>query len=86
MDGNLNPGTVNCPVVVNIDAYEGLSDAHKEAFDSSIDEAIEHYLANYGELLAKWDQILAEKTLKVMIADSVIEEFKAAAAVPARDA
>ena len=84
---NLNPGTVNCPVVVNIDAYEGLSDAHKEAFDSSIDEAIEHYLANYGELLAKWDQILAEKNVqKIMIADSVIEEFKAAAAVPARDA
>ena len=84
---NLNPGTVNCPVVVNIDAYEGLSDAHKAAFDSSIDEAIEHYLANYGELLAKWDEILAEKNVqKVMIADSVIEEFKAAAAVPARDA
>ena len=84
---NLNPGTVNCPVVVNIDAYQGLSDAHKAAFDSSIDEAIEHYLANYGELLAKWDQILAEKNVKkVMIADSVIEEFKAAAAVPARDA
>ncbi|MGB0569438.1 MAG: TRAP transporter substrate-binding protein DctP [Paracoccaceae bacterium] len=84
---NLNPGTVNCPVVVNIDAYEGLSDAHKAAFDSSIDEAIEHYLANYGELLAKWDKILAEKNVqKVMIADSVIEEFKAAAAVPARDA
>ena len=84
---NLNPGTVNCPVVVNIDAYEGLSDAHKAAFDSSIDEAIEHYLANYGELLAKWDEILAEKNVqKVMIADSVIEEFKAVAAVPARDA
>lgn len=84
---NLNPGTVNCPVVVNIDAYEGLSDAHKAAFDSSIDEAIEHYLANYGELLAKWDKILAEKNVqKVMIADSVIDEFKAAAAVPARDA
>ena len=84
---NLNPGTVNCTVVVNIDAYEGLSDAHKAAFDSSIDEAIEHYLANYGELLAKWDKILAEKNVqKVMIADSVIEEFKAAAAIPARDA
>jgi TRAP-type C4-dicarboxylate transport system substrate-binding protein len=84
---NLNPGTVNCPVVVNIDAYEGLSDAHKAAFDSSIDEAIEHYLANYGDLLAKWDKILTEKNVqKVMIADSVIEEFKAAAAVPARDA
>ena len=28
---NLNPGTVNCPVVVNIDAYESLSDDHRAA-------------------------------------------------------
>ena len=27
---NLNPGTVNCPVVVNIDAYEALSDEHQK--------------------------------------------------------
>jgi TRAP-type C4-dicarboxylate transport system substrate-binding protein len=84
---NLNPGTVNCPVVVNIDAYEGLSAAHKAAFDSSIDEAIDHYLKNYAELLGKWDAILEEKNVKkVMISPDVIEEFKAAAAVPARDA
>jgi TRAP-type C4-dicarboxylate transport system substrate-binding protein len=84
---NLNPGTVNCPVVVNIDAYEGLSAAHKAAFDSSIDEAIDHYLKNYAELLGKWDAILEEKNVKkVMISPNVIEEFKAAAAVPARDA
>ena len=84
---NLNPGTVNCPVVVNIDAYEGLSAAHKEAFDSSIDEAIAHYLDNYGELLQKWDSILVEKNVKkVMIDPAVIEDFKAAAAVPAREA
>ena len=83
----MNPGTVNCPVVVNIDAYEGLSAAHKAAFDSSIDEAIDHYLKNYAELLGKWDAILEEKNVKkVMISPDVIEEFKAAAAVPARDA
>ena len=74
-------------VVVNIDAYEGLSAAHREALDSSIDEAIAHYLKNYGELLEKWDSILVEKNVqKVMIDPAVIEEFKAAAAVPARDA
>ncbi len=28
---NLNPGTVNCPVVVNTDALEALSDEHREA-------------------------------------------------------
>ncbi len=83
---NLNPGTVNCPVVVNIEAYEALSPEHREALDSSVDEAIDHYLANYGALLEKWDGVLAEKGVqKVMIDDAVIGEFKAQAADPIRD-
>ena len=84
---NLNPGTVNCPVVVNIDAYEGLSDAHREALDSSIPEALDYYLANYGELLQKWDSVLEEKGVqKVEISDAEIEAFKAKAADPIREA
>ena len=84
---NLNPGTVNCPVVVNIDAYESLSDEHRAALDSSVDEAIAHYLDNYAELLARWDSVLAEKGVqKVEISDDVIAEFRAKAADPIRDA
>ncbi|MEL7093120.1 MAG: TRAP transporter substrate-binding protein DctP [Pseudomonadota bacterium] len=84
---NLNPGTVNCPVVVNIDAYESLSDAHRAALDSSVPEAIEHYLTNYASLLERWDSVLEEKGVqKVEIDPGVIEEFRAAAAAPARDA
>ncbi len=84
---NLNPGTVNCPVVVNIDAYESLPDAHREALDSSVPEAIEHYLANYADLLERWDSVLAEKGVeKVMFAESELEAFRAAAAAPAREA
>ncbi len=83
---NLNPGTVNCPVVVNIDAYKALSDEHRTALDGSIDEAIAHYLANYGELLAKWEEILAEKNVqKVTISDSELERFREVAG-PVRDA
>ncbi len=84
---NLNPGTVNCPVVVNIDAYEDLPDAHRAALDSSVDEALDHYLANYGELLKRWDAVLAEKGVeKVMISDEELAAFRAAAADPIRDA
>ncbi|MGR3615718.1 MAG: C4-dicarboxylate TRAP transporter substrate-binding protein [Paracoccaceae bacterium] len=84
---NLNPGTVNCPVVVNIDAYEALSDAEREALDSSIPEALDHYLANYGELLERWDSVLDEKGVaKVEIDDAVIAEFRTKAADPIRDA
>lgn len=84
---NLNPGTVNCPVVVNIDAYESLSDAERTALDSSVDEALDHYLTNYGELLQRWDAVLEEKGVKkVEIADDVIAAFRAKAADPIRDA
>jgi len=84
---NLNPGTVNCPVVVNIDAYEGLSDEHRAALDSSIPEAIDHYLANYAELLQKWETILGEKGVeKVTIDDAVLAEFRSVAADPIREA
>ncbi|MEM8578891.1 MAG: C4-dicarboxylate TRAP transporter substrate-binding protein [Pseudomonadota bacterium] len=83
---NLNPGTVNCPVVVNIDAYEDLSDEHRAALDESVPEAIEHYLANYAELLQRWDSVLEEKGVqKVTIDDAVIEEFRSTAADPIRD-
>ncbi|MBS0124967.1 TRAP transporter substrate-binding protein DctP [Thetidibacter halocola] len=83
---NLNPGTVNCPVVVNIDAYESLTDAEREALDSSIDEAIAFYLENYGELLKQWDTVLAEKNVqKVMIADEELARFQDIAGKPIHD-
>lgn len=84
---NLNPGTVNCPIVVNIDAYEALPDAHREALDSSVDEAIAFYLQNYAELLKRWDSVLAEKNVtKVTISDEQLTAFREIAAAPARDA
>lgn len=82
---NLNPGTVNCPVVVNIDAYESLSPENREALDSSIDEAIAYYLENYGKLLEQWEAILAEKNVsKIDFTPEQIEAFRAKAADPIR--
>lgn len=84
---NLNPGTVNCPVVVNTDAYEALSDSERAALDGSVDEAIAHYVANYGELLTKWDGILEEKKVtRVTVSDADLAEFRKVAADPIRDA
>jgi len=83
---NLNPGTVNCPVVVNTDAYDALSDENRAILDGSIDESIEHYLANYAELLERWDSILTEKNVKtVEIAESELAEFRTLAADPIRE-
>jgi TRAP-type C4-dicarboxylate transport system substrate-binding protein len=84
---NLNPGTVNCPVVVNIDSYNGLSDAERTALDESVDEAIAYYLENYGELLARWDTVLAEKGVeKVMISEEELDKFRSVAGKPIHDA
>ena len=74
-------------MVVNIDAYESLSDAEREALDSSVPEAIDYYLSNYGELLKRWDTVLEEKGVeKVMYSDETIAEFREKAAGPIRDA
>jgi len=83
---NLNPGTVNCPVVVNTDAYDALSDSERDALDSSVDEAIAYYLANYGELLNRWDSVLAEKGVeRVVLAEEELAKFREIAAGPIRD-
>lgn len=83
---NLNPGTVNCPVVVNTDAYNALSDEHRKVLDESVGEAIAYYLENYGKLLDKWESVLAEKGVKkVSFTDEQIAEFESKAAGSIRD-
>lgn len=83
---NLNPGTVNCPVVVNIDAYEALPEEFRAALDSSVKPALDHYIDNYNQLLAKWDGILKEKNIEVVrIPEEEIERFKTIAAEPIRE-
>ncbi len=84
---NLNPGTVNCPVVVNTDAYAALSDEHRAALNASVDGAIAHYLAYYAVLLEKWDDVLVEKGIaRVELAESELAAFREIAADPIRDA
>ncbi|SNS95551.1 TRAP transporter substrate-binding protein DctP [Antarctobacter heliothermus] len=84
---NLNPGTVNCPVVVNIDAYEALPDDQRAALDESVDEAIAYYLENYGALLKRWDEVLAEKGVtKVMLSEEELSKFRDVAGKPIHDA
>lgn len=82
---NLNPGTVNCPVVVNTDALADLSDDHREALLSSVDEALDHYIDNYnGNTMEAWGPALEERGIQqVTFSDAEIAAFKDAAAAPA---
>lgn len=82
---NLNPGTVNCPVVVNTDALNSLSDDHKAALMGSVDEALDHYLSFYNDqTMAAWGPKLDEKNIeRVTYSDAELAAFKDKVAGPA---
>ena len=84
---NLNPGTVNCPVVANIDSFNALSDEHKQALMGSIDEAYAYYVENYAKLNTKFDAALDQyKIERITYGDDELAAFKAAAGKPNWDA
>jgi TRAP-type C4-dicarboxylate transport system substrate-binding protein len=85
---NLNPGTVNCPVVVNTDALNGLSDAHRDALLSSVDEALDYYIDFYNNnTMEAWEPALDERGIeRVSFSDDELASFKDAAAAPAASA
>lgn len=82
---NLNPGTVNCPVVANTDALDALSDEHREALLGSIDEALDHYIEAYNsKTMSAWGPLLEEKGIEqITYSDSELTAFKDKVAGPA---
>ena len=85
---NLNPGTVNCPVVVNSDALAELPQEHREALLGSVDEALAHYVDNYNNNTMKaWGPALEERSIEqVTFSDAELDAFREAAAAPAATA
>jgi len=84
---NLNPGTVNCPVVANTDALNSLSDEHREALMGSIEEALDHYVDNYqNNTLEAWGPALEERGIEVISFDEEsIAKFEQSVAGPAAE-
>ena len=82
---NLNPGTVNCPVVVNTDALNALSDDNREALLGSVDEALDYYVEFYNEkTMAAWGPLLEEKGIEqITYSDAELAAFREAVAGPA---
>ena len=82
---NLNPGTVNCPVVVNTDALNALDDSEREALLGSVDEALAHYLAHYNDkTMAKWGPTLeAREIARITYTDDELAAFRESVAGPA---
>lgn len=85
---NLNPGTVNCPVVANTDALNDLPDAHRDALLGSIDEALDHYVDYYtNETMKAWGPALDERGIERISYDAdALAAFEDAVAGPAAKA
>ena len=82
---NLNPGTVNCPVVVNTDALNALSDAEREALLSSVDEALDYYIENYNtKTMSAWGPALDERGIeRITYSEEELAAFREKVAGPA---
>jgi TRAP-type C4-dicarboxylate transport system substrate-binding protein len=85
---NLNPGTSNCPIVVNSDALEGLSDTHRIALTSSIDAAVDHYVDHYTNVtMAAFEPALRERgIIELTINDQILSAIDEVVAAPVANA
>lgn len=85
---NLNPGTVNCPVVVSIDALNSLPADHRQALTSSIPKALAHYIAFYNEeTMAKWGPTLEARGIeRVSFSPDELKRLRAMVAEPTAEA
>ena len=82
---NLNPGTVNCPVVANTDALADLSDENRAALLGSVDEALAHYIDFYNnDTMARWWPALEERSInKITFSEEALAAFRERVAAPA---
>jgi TRAP-type C4-dicarboxylate transport system substrate-binding protein len=82
---NLNPGTMNCPTVVNTDALADLSDDHRSALLGSVEESLDYYIDNYnGKTMDAWGPTLEAKEIQsISYTDAELAAFKAKVAGPA---
>lgn len=77
---NLNPGSVNCPVVVNSEALADLSDAHRAALLGSVDEALDWYVEKYQVSVDKFNAKITENNIQVLtFSDTDVAAIKATA-------
>ncbi|PTW62397.1 TRAP-type C4-dicarboxylate transport system substrate-binding protein [Breoghania corrubedonensis] len=78
---NMNPGTVQCPVVMNSDAYAALPDDLKKILDESVQPAVDHYIANYETVYDRWWPTLKKQEItQVTFSDAELAALKEKAA------
>jgi len=74
---------VNCPTVVNIDAYKGLSDANRQLLTEGIDAAYTALSKAYGAAIAKYEPVAdAAGMEKIEYSAEELTAFREKAAEP----
>jgi len=75
---NLNPGTINCPIIANTNSIEELPPQYREALYNSINESLDYYVRNYEYNLSQsWEPVLQELNVeKVYFSQSEMEAFR----------
>lgn len=81
---NLNPGTANCPVVVNTDALNALPTPSRVALLSSVDEALDHFITNYEQsTMAAWENTLRDRgIIEITIDQGILNAINSEVAAP----
>ncbi|WP_025900000.1 C4-dicarboxylate TRAP transporter substrate-binding protein [Sneathiella glossodoripedis] len=83
---NLSPGANNCPVVVNIPAYNELPDQYKTLLEEAKTPAYESLFVAYEKADAKNFPLMKEKGLQsIKYTDAELDEFRKVGAKPVWD-
>ncbi len=84
---NLNPGTVNCPVVASTTELNRLPDVYRIALESSIDDALDHYVNFYeGQTMEAWGPALRDNgIMELTINAEILAAINEAVAAPAAE-
>ncbi len=83
---NLSPGSSDCPVALNIQAYEALPDQYKKLLQDVRPEVVETQVQAYIDIDKKNLPILEGKLKKIVYTPDQIAAFRAAAGKPVIDA
>ncbi len=79
---NMSPGTTECPVVINKDAYNALPEQYKQLLEDVKDAVIDRQFEVYIEADRKNLPMLEERLEKIVYTDEQLEKFREVAGKP----
>ena len=83
---NLSPGSVNCPLVVNIDAYNSLSDKNKKILTAAVDAGYAALDKAYSASMTKFIPMADKQGIKkITYSETELAAFRKVAAKPVWD-